>query len=417
MNIKLHRRVCYWLALIIITTLGISPLQAQTQRSQKSYIQGGMLIKPDTTTLKTGGGDTSLIIEGDSLSVDSLKVDSLIVDSLQMDSLRREAPLGDSLVLDSLSSKTSTRRDSLDAKPRPLALKDNTKLGPDGEPKIRKPLFSDSMSISKMGWISAALPGYGLIYNKDYWKLPIGYSALGGSIALYLNENKTYKPLKSEFDEMLTQSMFRSDELDDLQAEMIRSNTRRQLYLGAAIGSYVYMLTDAVINYSTNDVSDVKKATTLAMVCPGAGQIYNGSYWKLPFVVGGFASVIYTIDWNNRGYTRFKTAYALKSAYDTDPDSYPNGSPDEFNGKYQASLLQSYRDSYRRNRDLCIIFAVGVYILQIVDAHVDAHLKDFDVSNDLTMDISPLINSSSSYLASQSGSSSGVYGFSLNINF
>ena len=74
------------------------------------------------------------------------------------------------------------------------------------------------------------------------------------------------------------------------------------------------------MNYSTNEVSNVKKATTLACICPGAGQIYNKSYWKVPFVVGGFATLIYCIDWNNRGYQRFKKAYSLRADYD-------NGTP------------------------------------------------------------------------------------------
>ena len=87
---------------------------------------------------------------------------------------------------------------------------------------------------------------------------------------------------------------------------MIRSNTRRQVYLGLTVASYIYFIGDAAVNYSTNEVSDVKKATTLACIFPGAGQIYNKSYWKVPFVVGGFAAMIYCIDWNNRGYQRFK---------------------------------------------------------------------------------------------------------------
>lgn len=62
---------------------------------------------------------------------------------------------------------------------------------------------------------------------------------------------------------------------------------------------------DAAVNYRY-DASPVKKATTLATIFPGAGQVYNKSYWKLPFVVGGLATTIYTIDWNNRGYQRFK---------------------------------------------------------------------------------------------------------------
>lgn len=86
---------------------------------------------------------------------------------------------------------------------------------------------------------------------------------------------------------------------------MIRSNTRRQIYLGLTVASYIYFLGDAAVNYRY-DASPVKKATTLATIFPGAGQVYNKSYWKLPFVVGGLATTIYTIDWNNRGYQRFK---------------------------------------------------------------------------------------------------------------
>ena len=81
------------------------------------------------------------------------------------------------------------------------------------------------------------------------------------------------------------------------------------------------------MNYSTNEVSDVKKATTLACIFPGAGQIYNKSYWKVPFVVGGFAAMIYCIDWNNRGYQRFKKAYRLLSDYEKNPDATPTARP------------------------------------------------------------------------------------------
>ena len=102
---------------------------------------------------------------------------------------------------------------------------------------------------------------------------------------------------------------------------MIRSNTRRQIYLGLTVASYLYFLGDAAVNYRY-DASPVKKATTLATIFPGAGQVYNKSYWKLPFVVGGLATTIYTIDWNNRGYQRFKKAYSLRSAYDKALEAY-----------------------------------------------------------------------------------------------
>ncbi len=340
------------------------------------------------------------------------KVDSLgvaVIDSLTME--QRDS-LGFEDQTDSLlrAQAASTRPDSLAT---PMALKGGSPLHHTAqtEEKVRQPFFSDSMSLSKMCWIATVLPGYGQIYNKEYWKLPLLYGSVGASIALYVNENKTYQPLKTEYNELILQSATsRNEELNTVQAAMIRSNTRRQLYMGAAIASYVFFLSDAALNYSTNEVSDIKKATTLSMICPGAGQIYNKSYWRVPIVVGMLATTLYVYDWNNRGYQRFNTAYKLTLDYENNPDDYPYGSPDEFSGAYSASLLKSYRSSYRRNRDLAIILTGAAYLLQVLDAHVDAHLKDFDVSDDLTFNVDPSINYS--YI-----DSSPVYGLNLNLRF
>ncbi len=280
------------------------------------------------------------------------------------------------------------------------------------EPEKRQPYISDSMSLSRVSLVSAVLPGFGQVYNKQYWKLPILYGTVGAGIALYVNENKTYKPLKTEYDNLLLGvGNTRTEELNEVHAAMVQSNTRRQLYLGAALASYIYFIGDAAVNYSTNEVSDVKKATTLSMICPGAGQYYNKSYWRIPIVVGMFATTIYVYDWNNRGYQRFKTAYTLRLDYDNNPDNYPNGSIDEFSGAYSASTLQSYRDSYRRNRDFAIILTAAAYLLQVLDAHVDAHLKDFDISDDLT--INPTLN----YTTSPTSDFSTVCGLNLNLRF
>lgn len=165
----------------------------------------------------------------------------------------------------------------------------------------------------------------------------------------------------------------------------------KQVFMVTTIASYLYFIGDAVINYSTNEVSRVSKATTLAMICPGAGQVYNQSYWRVPIVIGGFATTIYCIDWNNRGYQRFQKAYRLLAEYEKNPELYPNGSQDEFGGRYSSSFLKNLRNSYRRNRDLCIILTAGLYILQVVDAHVDAHLRDYDISKDLSVSLSPVI--------------------------
>lgn len=336
------------------------------------------------------------VIRGGVLSTESVRIEPIAeVDSVAVDSLAVEE-------IEPTASIPPTT---------PLAQVDSVNV----EKKSRERFFADSMSLSKMAWSAAMLPGFGQIYNNQAWKLPILYGTLAAGISLFIHENKTYQPLKKEYDSIIfANSTERTEELNALQGEMIRSNTRRQLYLGTTIASYIYFLGDAAVNYKTNEVSGVKRATTLATICPGAGQIYNKSYWKVPFVIGGFATMIYVVDWNTRGYKRFKTAYNQIIAYEADPDSYPNGSPDEFNGRYSSSYMKSIRDSYRRNRDLSIIALAGIYIFQIVDAHVDAHFKDYDVSDNLAMSIDPMVNYAYSPTLQ---SDRAIYGFNVGFTF
>ena len=270
-------------------------------RGKKSIVRGGRMPLPDSLRRDSLGRDSlrtavdSTLLRLDSLGGALLPQDSLLLQLTGGDSLLR-----DTLLLDSL------RRDSLALAPADTARTE----------KKRNWFMSDSMSLSRVCWMSIPIPGYGQIYNKQYWKLPILYGTFGTSLALYFHENKKFKPLKRRFEEITSQEMSRTEELDAVQSEMIHHNTRRQIYLFAAIGSYIYFIGDAAVNYATNDVSSVKKATTLATICPAAGQIYNKSYWKVPIVLGGFASMIYIIDWNTRGYQRFKKAYRLRYDYD-----------------------------------------------------------------------------------------------------
>lgn len=277
----------------------------------------------------------------------------------------------------------------------------------------REPLFSDSSSLSKVCLTAAVLPGYGQIYNKQYWKLPILYGTMGASIGMWAHFGSEYRPLKRQYEEMLLNGLSRTEEMNALQRDMIRANTKRQVFMLTTAASYIYFLGDAALNYSTNEVSSVKKATTLSLICPGAGQIYNKSYWRAPIVVGGLASMIYVIDWNNRGFQRFKKAYSLRADYEQNPDKYPNGSADEFGGRYSTTFLKNLRDSNRRNRDLSILLTAGIYIFQAIDAHVDAHLKDFDVSDNLTVDLKPTFD----YQYTYHNGSTPIFGFDLNVTF
>lgn len=265
-------------------------------------------------------------------------------------------------------------------------------------------IFRDSIPISRLCLISMGVPGFGQLYNEQYWKIPIAYATLGASIAGAVVQNKHYSGYKKEYDGLIRRNASR-EELDPVQTKMIKYNTRRQLFFAATAISYIYFIGDAAVNYG-GSTSSVKKATTLSTICPGAGQFYNRSYWKVPIVVGGFATMAYIIDFNNRGYKRFKLAYEF--ATDNDDSTVP-----EYAGRVSADDFRRLKDSYRRNRDLSIILTGAFYLLNIVDAHVDAQLKDYDVSDDLVFNIEPSMTN----FYSMSTGHRNIIGMSLNFKF
>ena len=141
---------------------------------------------------------------------------------------------------------------------------------------------------------------------------------------------------------------------------------------------------------------DPTRAVWMSALCPGLGQVYNRRYWKLPIVVGGYLGLAYATSWNNTMLTDYTRAY--RDIMDTDPTttSYmdffpPTVNEGDIDKSWLTKVLQSRRNYFRRNRDLCIICMVGVYLLAMVDAYVDASLSHFDISTDLSMDVTPTI--------------------------
>lgn len=123
-------------------------------------------------------------------------------------------------------------------------------------------------------------------------------------------------------------------------------------------------------------------ASILSTVAPGAGQIYNKKYWKLPIIYGGMGGLIYAGVWNHQRHTLYRDAYLLR--IDDDPNTV-----DQFEGQFSEANLRDLQATYKRNRDLSFIFLGVVYALNIIDATVDAHLFDFDVSEDLSLQVLP----------------------------
>ena len=141
---------------------------------------------------------------------------------------------------------------------------------------------------------------------------------------------------------------------------------------------------------------DPTRAVWLSALFPGLGQIYNRRYWKLPIIVGGYLGLGYATSWNNQMLTDYTRAYADLLDNDPSTKSYmdffaPNVDESSIDKSWLQSLLRSRKNYFRRNRDLCIISMVAVYLLAMVDAYVDASLSHFDISPHLSMDVTPSV--------------------------
>ena len=153
------------------------------------------------------------------------------------------------------------------------------------------------------------------------------------------------------------------------------------------------------------------KATWLALVIPGGGQIYNRKYWKLPIIYGGFAGCAYALTWNNKMYKDYMQAYKdaalgnweANSIHDLLPPGYLDRTP-----KTQITeTLRKRKDTYRRYRDLSIFAFIGVYLISVIDAYVDAELSNIDITPDLSMRVEPAVINSQ-YSIGSSNKSVGV---------
>lgn len=132
---------------------------------------------------------------------------------------------------------------------------------------------------------------------------------------------------------------------------------------------------DTLIDQDEYDPLAPSKAAFYSAVVPGLGQAYNKKYWKIPIIYVGIGSGIYFYNRNTKDYNRFRDAYKRRLAGFED---------DEFQGISTDRLIDAQKNA-SRNRDVSIIVSIAFYILNIVDANVDAHLRQYNISDDLTL--------------------------------
>ena len=141
---------------------------------------------------------------------------------------------------------------------------------------------------------------------------------------------------------------------------------------------------------------ETKRALWLALVLPGAGQIYNRKYWKLPIIYGGFVGCAYAMTWNNQMYHDYSQAYMDIMDDDPNTQSYNQflhlgAKIDDSNIERYKEIFRKRKDRYRRWRDMSMFVFIGVYAFSVIDAYVDASLSEFDISDDLSLRVEPTV--------------------------
>ena len=224
---------------------------------------------------------------------------------------------------------------------------------------------------------STVFIGGNQIYQKQYWKLPIIYGGIGAGIYGGIHFNQMYQ-----------------------QTGDTRYQTYSTLsYVGAGLFWWGSLL-DGAVSYKGSRSPDPAKSTFYSLLLPGMGQIYNGEAWKVPIYLGLMAgSVHFWID-NNVQYNRWKGIYNAATSDDPTVEKPPQS----------AESAKYYRDVYRRYRDYSILFTAIAYVLQVIDANVFAYMQDFEVDDNISLQLSP------SLVPSYASNTPGV-GLSLGLRF
>lgn len=231
----------------------------------------------------------------------------------------------------------------------------------------------DTMKVQQMAIGSMILPGTAQIYNKEYWKLPIVYGTIGGCIG---------------------------------GAVATKGKDAQNYFIAGAIAFYLGSVIDGVASFKSPQKPLPARASMFSALIPGLGQAYNGDYWKIPIFYTGLGVCAYCWSTNQKQYQRYRNMY-LQLQDET------------YTGNLSEENIKWYRDQYRRYRDYSIIATVLVYALNIVDANVFAHFNNFDISDDITLNVEPaLINPVAPVGSTLASNGSGQsFGLQMNLKF
>jgi hypothetical protein len=293
---------------------------------------------------------------------------------------------------------------------------------------------NDTFTVSQVWKRALIMPGYGQIFNKQYWKAPIVWTGMVGLLYRAYQSNLNMKNISAE-QNSLTSAGFSRDLAWDEYYQQFRMS--RNIYLVGAGAVYLWSLLDGTKYYPFDKGEHLPgRATIYSTLLPGLGQMYNRKYWKLPIVYGGFLTFAYLIQSRNFRYKLYGREYNIlyemnlinkelptlgaetpEYAAAEDRLAFLESQKEPRFAMMELEQLKSYRDKYRRDRDSYIIYTVLFYFINIIDATVDAHFMSYDVGNDLTFSISPMIFMDTPDARRVANSSGVTAGLSLNFKF
>jgi hypothetical protein len=267
-----------------------------------------------------------------------------------------------------------------------------------------------TIKVGTMFMGSVIMPGTAQFYNKDYWKMPVFYAGMGAFgatggyyMSKYVKTKKTYDAYMAQKEafEMNFGKIEYPFEAPTLDLDSKRKGT--WLLIGAGL-FYWGSLLDGVICYESETEPNPGRATIYSALLPGLGQIYNGEYFKVPIYWGCLLGSTHFLMNNNTNYKRFKRIYNEASMEN-------NSSP------INAETAKWYRDVYRRYRDYAIVATAAFYLLQVLDANVFAYMHDFEVTDDISMNLEPAIIPPDNAYAVHTTNNSGQNAFGLRLGF
>ena len=257
---------------------------------------------------------------------------------------------------------------------------------------------------------SVVLPGTAQIYNRQYWKLPIVYGSIGtfagvGGYYLhsYTKSNKAYSQWESDRSAWLDENPGGTYGIEAPLVDTRAKTIGTWMMVGAGVCWWASML-DGAVWYDREQYPLPGRATIYSLLLPGLGQFYNGEYWKIPVYWTCLMTAGYFLYTNDVNYKRFKYIHNQAT---TEGSGYT--------GSISGETAKYYRDIYRRYRDYSIVGTVLVYMLQVIDANVFAYMHDFEVTDDLSLQLSPtIIAPDNAYALNPTGN---AYGLSIGLRF